>query len=80
MLPPLWTVLPAAERNSEMRVVVVVFPSEPVTAYFLQGQREKNTSISLVTALPSLRSSQRVGFHQFIPGVRKTTSASMSSR
>ena len=52
MLPPTWTVLPAAFSSSEMMVVVVVLPSEPVTAIISQGQTSKNTSISEVNVLP----------------------------
>ena len=32
MLPPRWTLCPAAWRSRAMMVVVVVFPSLPVTA------------------------------------------------
>ena len=49
MLPPSHTVLPSAFRISEIKVVVVVFPSEPVTAMIWQGQSSKNTCISLVS-------------------------------
>ena len=38
MLPPTWTVLPAAFSSSAMMVVVVVLPSLPVTAIMWQGQ------------------------------------------
>ena len=38
MLPPRWTVRPAASRSFAMIVVVVVLPSEPVTAIIAQGQ------------------------------------------
>ena len=36
-----------------MRVVVVVLPSEPVTATISQGQNWKNSSTSLVTIVPA---------------------------
>ena len=36
-----------------LRLVVVVLPSEPVTAVMWQGQYSKNSSISLVTRLPA---------------------------
>ena len=49
MLPPSHTRLPEAFSISETRVVVVVFPSEPVTPMIWQGQTSKNTSISEVT-------------------------------
>ena len=80
MLPPTQTVFPAAWSISAMRVVVVVFPSEPVTAITGQGQTWKNTSISEVTTAPWLRSASRAGFAGCIPGVRNTTSASRRSR
>ena len=38
MFPPTQTVFPAARSISARRVVVVVFPSEPVTAITGQGQ------------------------------------------
>ena len=44
---------PAASRSLAMMVVVVVLPSEPVTAMVLQGQTWKNTSISEVMTAPS---------------------------
>ena len=37
MLPPTWTVLPAAFSSSAMMVVVVVLPSLPVTAIIVAG-------------------------------------------
>ena len=76
MLPPSQTRLPEAFSSSEIRVVVVVFPSEPVTARMGQGQRAKNASISLVSTAPSFRG-MRSGRR---PGVRKTTSSVNSSR
>ena len=41
MFPPRWTFFPAAFKNSETMVVVVVFPSLPVTAMVLQGRPGK---------------------------------------
>ena len=61
-----------------MIVVVVVFPSLPVTARIGQGQTSKNTSISEVTALPRPLASSR--YRGCRPGVRKTTSWSRPSR
>lgn len=44
-----------------MSVVVVVLPSEPVTATILQGQSRKNSSISLVTSAPASRAATSSG-------------------
>ena len=63
-----------------MSVVVVVFPSEPVTAKISQGHTEKNASISEVMTLPCSRSFTSAGFSGCMPGVRKTTSAVRWSR
>ena len=57
MLPPRWTVRPAALNISLMRVVVVVLPSEPVTATISQGHRSKKSSTSLVTMVPAAMAS-----------------------
>ena len=54
MLPPSQTVFPEAFSISLTRVVVVVLPSEPVTAIRWQGQTSKNTSISEVILAPRL--------------------------
>ena len=78
MLPPRWTVRPAARRSPAMMVVVVVFPSLPVTAMMGQGQTWKNTSISEVIWLPRRRAVSR--YFGCRPGVRKITSAWRSSR
>ncbi len=80
MLPPRCTVLPSAFRNSERMVVVVVLPSLPVTAYILQGQSLKKTSISLVTVWPRLRAASSSGRWKRIPGVRKMMSSVRSCR
>ena len=80
MLPPSQTVFPAAFSISEIRVVVVVLPSDPVTARIVQGQTSKKTSISLVTSAPRLRRASMAGLHGCIPGVRNRTSASTPSR
>ena len=80
MLPPSQTRLPACLRNSAISVVVVVLPSEPVTAMILQGQTRKKASISDVMTAPDrfrATSSGRLGCR---PGVRKTTSPDRSSR
>ena len=53
MLPPSNTLRPAASIILAMRVVVVVLPSEPVTAMISQGQYSKNSSTSLVTITPA---------------------------
>ena len=52
MLPPRNTRCPCAFRSSEIMVVVVVFPSEPVTAMMRHGQTVKNASISDVRSAP----------------------------
>ena len=53
MFPPRCTVRPAASNMAAIRLVVVVLPSEPVTAVISQGQYSKNSSISLVTSAPA---------------------------
>ena len=63
-----------------MRVVVVVFPSEPVTASRVQGQTSKKISISLVISAPRCRNAVRAGVLGCIPGVRNTRSAGKLSR
>ena len=80
IFPPRCTVLPSAFKNSERRVVVVVLPSLPVTAYILQGQSLKKSSISLVTAWPCLRAASSSGRWKGIPGVRKIISSLRSWR
>ena len=75
ILPPSHTVLPEAFSISLTRVVVVVFPSEPVTAMRLQGQTSKNTSISEVTWAPRCRRASMAGLLGCIPGVRNKISA-----
>ena len=61
-------------------VVVVVLPSLPVTAYILQGQSLKKTSISLVTAWPRALAASSSGRWKGIPGVRNIMSSSRSRR
>lgn len=80
MLPPSQTVWPAAFSISLISVVVVVLPSEPVTAIRWQGQTSKNTSISEVILAPRSRRVVMAGLPGCIPGVRKTTSASTPSK
>ena len=63
-----------------MIVVVVVFPSLPVTAMVLQGQTWKKTSISEVMVLPRSRATSNWGTSGRRPGVRKITSWSSPSR
>ena len=59
-------------------VVVVVFPSLPVTAMMGQGHTSKKTSISEVITLPlALAASRYLGCS---PGVRKITSWSSFDR
>ena len=70
----------AAFSISDTSVVVVVFPSEPVTASSVHGHTSKKTSISLVTAAPRLRSASMAGFAGCIPGVRNRISASTPSK
>ena len=57
MLPPKCTRRPAALNISLIRVVVVVLPSEPVTATISQGQKSKKSSTSLVTMAPAAMAS-----------------------
>ena len=57
-----------------MMVVVVVFPSDPVTARSVQGQTSKNTSISEVISLPRALAASNSGTSGRRPGVRKITS------
>ena len=80
MLPPSQTVFPSAFSISEISVVVVVLPSEPVTPMIGQGQTSKNASISEVTSAPRLRSVSMAGLLGCIPGVRNRISASTPSR
>ena len=61
MLPPRCTFTPLAFKNSEIIVVVVVLPSEPVIAMILHGQRSKNTSISEVSTTPFSLNATRSG-------------------
>ena len=63
-----------------MRVVVVVFPSLPVTAMILQGQTWKKISISEVSTLPFSWAATKGGMSGRMPGERKITSWSRSSR
>ena len=74
MLPPTYTLFPAALSSSAMMVVVVVLPSLPVTAMVLQGQTWKNTSISEVMTLPRSFAAISSGTSGRRPGVRKITS------
>ena len=57
-----------------MMVVVVVLPSEPVTAMVLQGQTWKNTSISEVMTAPLALACAKAGMSGRMPGERKMTS------
>ena len=80
MLPPRYTVFPAARSISAMMLVVVVLPSLPVTPMIVHGQTSKNISISDVTMLPRAFAPSSAGTSGRMPGVRKTTSARRSSR
>ena len=80
IFPPTCTVFPSACNIFAIRVVVVVLPSEPVTAKIVAGQISKNTSISLVTAIPLLRAASSSGRLKLIPGVLKIISTSRLSR
>ena len=80
MFPPRWTRLPAAFKNSDTIVVVVVLPSLPVTAQMGQGQTSKNASISLVRTAPRSTAARSSGRSGRIPGVRKITSSRRSWR
>ena len=61
MFPPIWTVWPWALSISAIRVVVVVFPSDPVTPMSFAGHKSKKTSISEVTVTPFARYSASCG-------------------
>ncbi len=50
----------------EIRVVVVVLPSEPVTATISQGQNSKNSSTSLVTMAPGFQGGLQLGLKVLI--------------
>ena len=63
-----------------MIVVVVVFPSEPVTAMIGQGHTAKKASISEVSTAPRSFASASCGVKGCRPGVRKITSSLKSSR
>lgn len=80
MLPPSQTVFPACSRIFAMSVVVVVLPSEPVTARMRQGQTSKNASISEVSSAPCSTIRAICGRSGRIPGVRNTMSAVTPSR
>ena len=80
MLPPTHTRLPALFSSSAMMVVVVVLPSEPVTAMMGHGQTWKKTSISLVKSAPRATHAAISGTSGRRPGVRKITSASSHLR
>jgi len=58
-----------------MMVVVVVLPSDPVTAMIRQGHRDKNASISEVSLAPASTARAIWGTSGRRPGVRKITSA-----
>ena len=55
-------------------MVVVVFPSLPVTPMIRQGHSRKNSSISEVRQLPLFTASTSSGVLGLRPGVRKITS------
>ena len=59
-----------------MSIVVVVLPSEPVTAYILQGHRSKNSSISEVTATPLSLALFSAGLLKYIPSAKAIPNAS----
>ena len=80
MFPPIQTFFPACSRIFAINVVVVVLPSEPVTAMRVHGQTSKNASISEVSCAPPSVSRRICGRSGRIPGVRNTTSASSPSR
>ena len=80
MLPPSQTFRPACSSSLEIRVVVVVLPSEPVTAMMGQGHTRKKASISEVICAPASRRAASSGRFGCRPGVRKTTSPDRSCR
>ena len=57
-----------------MMVVVVVFPSLPVTPIIWQGQTAKKASISEVRTAPRSCAARSCGTSGRRPGVRKITS------
>ena len=79
-MPPVKTLLPLFFRSSDMMVVVVVLPSEPVTPMVMQGQRDKKTSISEVITTPLSLAFKRAGTSGLKPGVRKIMSPVTSER
>ena len=80
ILPPTWTIFPSAASSLEIMVVVVVLPSEPVTARMGQGQTAKNASISEVMTLPPATAAASSGTSGRRPGVRKITFSWRSAR
>ena len=80
MFPPTYTFFPASFKNSAMMVVVVVFPSLPVTPMSRPGQVWKNTSISELRAAPRWTASSSSGVLGLRPGVRKISSSGRSFR
>ena len=80
MLPPRRTFTPLAFKSSEIIVVVVVLPSEPVTAIILQGHRSKKTSISEVSTAPFSLKATSSGLKNGVPGLRKIISPSSLER
>ncbi|CDD02511.1 unknown [Ruminococcus sp. CAG:382] len=81
IFPPRNTFLPADSSIFAISVVVVVLPSLPVTPIFGQGQRRKNSSISLVSRTPrSFAAISSGSLAVFITGARKSISSSMLSR
>ena len=80
ILPPRCTVKPCAFKSSEIMVVVVVFPSLPVTAIILHGHSLKKTSISDVTSAPLADAAVRCSSKGMSPGVLKMISKFSSSR
>ena len=80
IFPPSQTVKPRAFNSSEMMVVVVVLPSEPVTATIRQGHTWKKASISEVMRAPRSFAATSSGLNGCRPGVRKITSSVRSVR
>ena len=69
-----------SSRNLPVRVVVVVFPSLPVTAKLLAPEKSRRSSISEVTSAPRARAVCNPSISGRIPGERKIISSSILSK
>lgn len=80
ILPPRNTRLPLFSSSFAVSVVVVVFPSLPVTAVIGQGQSAKNSSISVVTCVPFARAATNSGRSGRTAGERNSRGSSIPWR